>query len=104
MIKTMSVEINKLDNNLYHSGETHLKVIASSYGIKGLGKLEAYESRTVIKANQKNNHTLWTGSVNYPGEQLLVDICLIKVGGGVLEKPSSDPSLWTIRTTVGVTF
>jgi hypothetical protein len=102
MIKTMSVEINKLDNNLYHSGETHLKVIASSYGIKGLGKLEAYESRTVIKPNQKNNHTLWTGSVNVPGERLLVDICLIR--GGVLGKPSSDPSLWTIRTTVAVTF
>jgi hypothetical protein len=53
MIKSMSIEINKLHKILGHHGETHLKATANAYGIKVFGKLEACESCTLNKAKQK---------------------------------------------------
>jgi hypothetical protein len=44
MIKTMSLEINKLHKVQGRYGETHLKTTADAYGIKVFGKLEACES------------------------------------------------------------
>jgi hypothetical protein len=78
MIKNVSIEINKLHKILCHYGGTHLKATASVYGMKSFGKLEAFESFTFSKANQKNTKNLWTESNNIPGERLYIDISLKK--------------------------
>jgi hypothetical protein len=44
MIKTMSVEINKLHKILGYCGEAHLKATANGYEIKVFGKLKFCES------------------------------------------------------------
>jgi hypothetical protein len=78
MIKTISVEINRLDKILGHCGENNLKATTNAYGIKVFGKLEACESCAISKAKQTNTKKAYTGSINVPGERIYVDIILIK--------------------------
>jgi hypothetical protein len=72
VIKTISVEINKLHNILGHCEEAHLKATTNDYGIKVFRKLEVYESCAISKAKQKNPNKVWTGSSNVPGERCIM--------------------------------
>jgi hypothetical protein len=78
MIKTMSVEINKIHKILGHFGESHFKGTANAYRIKVYGKLEAYESCAISMEKKKKTNQIWIGSSKVPGERLCFNISLIK--------------------------
>jgi hypothetical protein len=79
MIKTMSVEINKVNKILGRFGKAHLKATANAYGIKVSGKLEACKSFAISKAKQKKTNKVGTKSSNVSRGIHYVDISLIKV-------------------------
>jgi hypothetical protein len=58
MIKTMSVEINKLHKIVGHFEGTRLKATANAYRIKICEKLDACESCAISKSKQKKTNKI----------------------------------------------
>jgi hypothetical protein len=76
MIKTMSVEINKLQKILIHCGETHLKSTANAYGIKSFGNYNLVNHEPLARQNKDSQQTMACikqhSRIKAPRQQLLI--------------------------------